>query len=171
MSPSAHFILALVAAFLVPVMASLHWEIAFYTGENCDADTSYNYTRYWGERTYWCRIAGNAGDNCEWHTNNGATDVEGCTSPIQPQPKSFRYGKRTLCNVGDYLPVTGSTADDALACSDHNQLFGKGTEETCIKLGDWHLEGEFVSFVCIDPCNMWVGEKPPECRETSCVFE
>ncbi|KAK4502620.1 hypothetical protein PRZ48_006046 [Zasmidium cellare] len=159
MLPSAHFFFALVAAIFVPLALSQDWAVTFYTGENCDADASYNYTTYSGDNVNsWCRIAGDAGDNCEWHINNGA-DTEGCTSPMQPQPKSLRFPKKTACTIGDTMP---QIVGDTFSCSLKQALHGDKSD-VCVKIADLHLEGEWVTFVCYDTCQRFVGEKPPEC--------
>ncbi|KXS97943.1 hypothetical protein AC578_3399 [Pseudocercospora eumusae] len=79
-------------------LAAAQWSIAFYTGETCNNDASFNNTNYLGDHKSTCLLAGENAHYCTWHTENGQ-NAHLCTAPMDPPPASFRFAQGGQCIV------------------------------------------------------------------------
>lgn len=82
---------------------TLSWSIAFYTGEDCNGDETFNNAIHTGSGSSACIAAGapTADVECSWYSNGGQSE-ENCTAAMNPQPKSLKFAQTGSCAVSWY---------------------------------------------------------------------
>ncbi|CAK3869211.1 Hypothetical predicted protein [Lecanosticta acicola] len=135
--------------FFLPLTVSA-WSIAFYTGENCEQDTSFNDVQYLGDTQSDCLIPGERGqddvDHCTWYTNNGA-DSAVCTGPMDPQPQSWMFGSN-----GQPTPMCYVNYEEECDILEWEHVPVQGE---CYKIADLEAKpnGNPIHFRCFDGHN------------------